>query len=130
MYRINDSATAVSRKELHKLTNPIVELDSDWLAALKIWADDPDMILILQGPTLNRALANLGKASPAMAAAQMVLRHLRELTNFQVGPRGDAKTPANMKMKTELVNTGPRGRPTAAAESEFPIRKLWVWHKD
>jgi hypothetical protein len=127
MYRINASAASISHKEIRKLTNPDVELDPEWLEALKIWADDPDMILILQGPTLNYALANLGNASPAMAAAQMVLRHLRELTNFQEGPRGDMKTPANLKMKTELVNTGKSS--SGPANERHGTRKLWIWHK-
>ena len=125
---INGAARAVSYEAIQKFTNPTDGLDSEWLEALEIWAADPDMILILEGPTLNYALANLGKASPAMAAAQMVLRHLRELTNFQVGPRGDAKTPANMKMRTELVNTGKSS--SGPANERHGTRKLWVWHKD
>jgi hypothetical protein len=128
MTRINGAADAVSYDAIQKFTNPTEGLDSEWLEALEIWAADPDMILILEGPTLNYALANLGKSSPAMSAAQMVLRHLRELTNFHAGRRGDMMTPVNMKMKTELVNMGKSS--SGPANSRHGIRKLWVWHTE
>ncbi len=116
MYRINEKAMGFSHRELKKFTEPQMMLDDDWFAALQIWADDPDMVVILDGEPLEYALANLGNATPRMSAAQMVLRHLRELANFQgsiiPGTRGDMKTPANLKMKCEIVGS-----------------KLWVWHK-
>jgi len=108
MQRINDNAEAMSLAEIEKFTNPIYNLNSNWLSALSIWANDLDMVVILQGQPLDHALANLGHATPRMAAAQTVLRYLRELSNFQDGLR----TPANLKMKCEVVGS-----------------KLWVWHK-
>ena len=108
MYRINDNAEAMSLAAIEKFTNPVYNLNSNWLRALEIWAREPDMVVILEGQPLDHALANLGNATPRMAAAQTVLRYLRELSNFQDGLR----TPANLKMKCEVVGS-----------------KLWVWHK-
>jgi hypothetical protein len=94
MRRINASATSVSRKEIHKLTNPDVELDSEWLEAPEIWAADPDMILILEGPCLiggnNGLFSNLVrircKSSRTGAAAGDVtcLAHLADCDKLLV----------------------------------------------
>jgi len=108
-YFINPNARSMSLAEITECAEPVVHLDRDWLEAITKWTTDPDMVLILTGEPLETALGQVKEGySPRMACAQMVLRYLRELSDYN----GGHWLLTDSKMKCEIVD-----------------RKLWVWHK-
>jgi hypothetical protein len=106
---INKSARAFSLSELEEWLLAIrdAQYDSDWLEALDHFMTDPDMVLMLTGAPLERAIARAATSASGnerRMAARAVTLYLKQLASLT-------------KIKAPRIQT------------ELHGDTLWVWHR-